>query len=311
MKQNQTYFIEKHRIFPWYLPTAIFEQCTFWSRCCGIYDSYSWDTYLPKIFWILPGMFPTRFVGNNLWEIPPKTGYGNMFQNISIKLFVDMSNKYDCYSSYSWKKYEVTSGVCPGDLFLRKSVWQISHWKLLWWYLPRKNYHEDILPKGNLFGGKSPKTPHLFWRYFVRGTLPNNLWRATVYQTNFEWRYLPNKFQRKPLPKIIWKSLPTKKKQREISTKKISREISPPKKSNNLSTNNYVKKFYQGNSEETFPAKLKIWNKNLSKHLSQETFPYQANWRNVATKRASEEKSLPKRMKKHLHQKIWEKKHNK
>jgi len=29
MKQNQTYFIEKHRIFPWHLPTVIFEQCTF------------------------------------------------------------------------------------------------------------------------------------------------------------------------------------------------------------------------------------------------------------------------------------------
>ena len=94
MKQNQTYFIEKHRIFPWYLPTVIFEQRMFWSRCCGIYDSYSSVTYLPKMFWILPGMFLARFVGNNLWEIPPKTGYGNMFQDIFTELFVDISYKF-------------------------------------------------------------------------------------------------------------------------------------------------------------------------------------------------------------------------
>ena len=28
--------------------------------------------------------------------------------------------------SYSLRNYEVTRGICPGDLFLRKSIWQIS-----------------------------------------------------------------------------------------------------------------------------------------------------------------------------------------
>jgi len=36
-------------------------------------------------------MFKTRFVLNNLWEIPPKKGYRNMFQNTSKELFVDIS----------------------------------------------------------------------------------------------------------------------------------------------------------------------------------------------------------------------------
>ena len=40
--------------------------------------------------WIFPRMFPTRFVGNNLWEIPPKKGYGHMFQNVFKELFVDL-----------------------------------------------------------------------------------------------------------------------------------------------------------------------------------------------------------------------------
>ena len=223
-----------------------------------------------------------------------------------------MSNEYDCYSSYSWRNYEVTSGVCPGDLFLRKSVWQISHWKLLWWYLPRKKFSRRYPAQRQFFWGEIPQDTAfilkiLCERYATKQSVKGNC--------------LPNKLRMEISSKQIPKETSTKeylekpayqKNQREISTKKIWREISPPKKSNNLSTNNYVKKFYQGNSEETFPAKLKNWNKNLSKHLSQETFPYQANWRNVSTKRASsEEKSLPKRMKKHLHQKIWENKHNK
>ena len=71
-------------------------------------------------------MLPTRFVGNYLWEIPPKKGYGNMFQNIFKELFVDISNTVNVIVSYSLRNYEVTRGICPGDLFPRKSILQIS-----------------------------------------------------------------------------------------------------------------------------------------------------------------------------------------
>ena len=111
-------------------------------------------------------------------------------------------------------------------------------------------------------------------RQFIWGEIPQDtafilkiLCERYATKQSVKGNCLPNKLRMEISSKQIPKETSTKdylekpayqKKQREISTKKISREISPPKKSNNLSTNNYVKKFYQGNSEETFPAKLKI-----------------------------------------------------
>ena len=149
--------------------------------------------------------------------------------------------------------------------------------------------------KQKYFGG-IPQDTAFILKILCEGTLPNNLWRATVYQTNFEWKYLPNKFQRKPLPKSIWKNMPTKENlKRNLYEQKIWRENSPQKIVNNFSTKNYLEKFYQGNSEETFPAK-KIEEQSLPKHLFQETFPYHTNWRNISTKN---------HLKKNLYQKEW------
>ena len=92
MKQNQKYFYLRNIGYFRDICHKLYLNKMFCSRCCGICDSYSWVTYLPKIFWAFPWMLPTRFVGYNLWEIPPKKGYGNMFQNIFKELFVDISN---------------------------------------------------------------------------------------------------------------------------------------------------------------------------------------------------------------------------
>ena len=63
---------------------------------------------------------------------------------------------------YSLRNYEVTSGVCPEVLFLRKSVCQICIGKPVGWYLPRKkNLTKISCPKAIFFGGISSKTPHL------------------------------------------------------------------------------------------------------------------------------------------------------
>ena len=83
-------FIQNIKIFPGYLPQYFFEQCMLCSKCCGIFDSYVWSAYFPKAFGIFQWVFPTIFVGNNVWEIPPKKGYGNLFQNIFKELFVDI-----------------------------------------------------------------------------------------------------------------------------------------------------------------------------------------------------------------------------
>ena len=85
MKHKQKYVYSKYQDISEIFATSIFEQCIFCSRY-----SYFWVTYLHKSFLIFPGVFPTRFVGNNLWEIPPKKAYGNLFQNIFKELFVDI-----------------------------------------------------------------------------------------------------------------------------------------------------------------------------------------------------------------------------
>ena len=105
---------------------------------------------------------------------------------------------------------------------------------------------------------------------------------------------LPNKLRMEISSKQIPKETSTKdylekpayqkNPKRNLYEKNLKRKLSPPKKSNNLSTNNYVKKFYQGNSEETFPAKLRFEKKSIKTSVSRDI-------------------SLPSKLKKRLYEK--------
>lgn len=105
----------------------------------------------------------------------------------------------------------------------------------------------------------------------------------------------------------MWRNMPTKTSlKRNRYEKNIWTEISSPKTFQEISLSKDIsKKIYQGSSAETFSAqKLK---RHLDQNVSQETFPYQKTWRKISTKKTSEEKFIPSKMKKHLHQKIWKK----
>ena len=127
MKHNM--FIQNIKIFPGYLPQYLFEQCMLCSKCCGIFDSYVWSAYFPKAFGIFQWVFPTIFVGNNVWEIPPKKGYGNLFQNMFKELFVVifyLFPRHIIQHSTVWLSLLKLFPKSVLDLFLKKSVWQIS-----------------------------------------------------------------------------------------------------------------------------------------------------------------------------------------
>ena len=105
----------------------------------------------------------------------------------------------------------------------------------------------------------------------------------------------------------MWRNMPTKTSlKRNRYEKNIWTEISSPKTFQEISLSKDIsKKIYQWSSAETFSAqKLK---RHLDQNVSQETFPYQKTWRKISTKKTSEEKFIPSKMKKHLHQKIWKK----
>ena len=109
----------------------------------------------------------------------------------------------------------------------------------------------------------------------------------------------------------MWRNMPTKTSlKRNRYEKNIWTEISSPKTFQEISlSKNISTTIYQGSSAETFSAqKLK---RHLDQNVSQETFPYQKTWRKISTKKTSEEKFIPSKMKKHLHQKIWKKNHSK
>ena len=96
--------------------------------------------------------------------------------------------------------------------------------------------------------------------------------------------------------------MPTKKSLKRNLSEKIFEEktLPPTNLSNNFSTKNNLEKLYQGNSEETSPAKKISDQKSLPKNLSRELK------KNLYEKNIWRKKNLPKRNKKHLHQKIWE-----
>ena len=109
----------------------------------------------------------------------------------------------------------------------------------------------------------------------------------------------------------MWRNMPTKTSlKRNRYEKNIWTEISSPKTFQEISlSKNISTTIYQGSSAETFSAqKLK---RHLDQNVSQETFPYQKTWRKISTKKTSEEKFIPSKMKKHLPQKIWKKNHSK
>ena len=204
--------------------------------------------------------------------------------------------------SYSLRNYEVTPGVCPRPipqeiclanlsiLSLQNPWGGICHEKTI-----SSNLAKISRPKTKIFWGISPKTPLLFWRYFVKVRYQTiceeqlstkQTSNGNVFQTNSKG----NLYQR-----VFEKNMPTKKKDKSLRTN-LKRKLFPRNCSKHFSTQNYLEKFYQGNSEETFPAKIKFEEQSLPKHLSQETFPYQTNWRNISTK---------KHLKRNLYQKEW------
>ena len=116
----------------------------------------------------------------------------------------------------------------------------------------------------------------------VKGnSLPNKLWIEKIFQTNFKG----NLYQR-----VFEKICPPKKPEREISPIKIfeKKTLPPTNLSNNFSTKNNPEKLYQGNSEETSPAKEISDQKSLPK-ISQE------NWRKISTKKNLKKKIYQKK----------------
>ena len=187
--------------------------------------------------------------------------------------------------------------------------------------------HEKTLtkmscPKAICFGGEIPQDTAfilkiLCERYAIKQSVKGNC--------------LPNKVRMEISSKQIPKETSTKeylekpaykKKPKEKSLRKKSEgKTLPQKKSNNLSTSNYVKKFYQGNSEETFPAKLKFEIKISQNICLKRHFPtkqieetslrkehlkrnlYQKEWRNISKK--SEKRNITSNMARIGTDKIW------
>ena len=162
--------------------------------------------------------------------------------------------------SYSSRNYEVTPGVCPRPIPQDICLANLSLKTPGLVSATKNNISSNLTkisrPKANIFWGISPKTPHLFWRYFVK----------VRYQQSVKGNCLPNKLRMEIYSKQIPKETSTKEylekhayqnktKEKSRRTKNLKRKLSPKNCSNNFSTKNYLEKFYQGNSEETFPAK--------------------------------------------------------
>ena len=165
--------------------------------------------------------------------------------------------------------------VCPGNLFLRKSAWQISL-KNPCGDICHENFfhqsHEDIPPKGKNILGDIPQDTAFILKILC-GTYTT--------KQSVKGNCLPSKFRMEISSKQIPKETSTKEYlEKHAYQKNLKRNFykkNLKNKPKTFSTKNYFEKFHQGNSEETFPAKLKFEEHSLPKHLSQETFPYQTN----------------------------------
>ena len=118
-------------------------------------------------------------------------------------------------------------------------------------------------------------------------------------QTNFEYKSLPNKFQKKPLPKNAWRNMRTQNNVKRNLCKKNSEE-SLPKKSNTFSII-----FFR---QKTLPRKLwrdilcsKIWREISTKKSFKRQFPAKKSEEKPLWKIVLKRNIFPK-MKKHLQQ---------
>ena len=122
-------------------------------------------------------MFPTRFVGNNLWEIPLR------------KATEICSRKYlkNCLwifpiqniVSYSLINYQVTPGVCPRPIPQEICLANLSLKTTGVVSATKKKYfqqsHKDIPPKGKNILGDIPQDTAFILKILCEGTLPKNL----------------------------------------------------------------------------------------------------------------------------------------
>ena len=140
----------------------------FCSRCCGIYDSYSWVTYLPKnSFGFFLGcsqqdlleIICGRSLLRKATEICSRISLKNCLWIFPINVIV----------SYSLRNYEVTPGVCPRpipqeiclanlSILSLKTPGVVSATKRLFPAISRRYPAQRQI----FLGGISPKTPHLF-----------------------------------------------------------------------------------------------------------------------------------------------------
>ena len=186
----------------------------------------------------------------------------------------------------------------------------------------RKNIYQNSFWKTNLHPGN-------FYPKKIEGTSPKNLCTETftekkghspsIAKKNLHLKIQEKMFEKKPeqetvyqknseesLPKNIW---------REISTKEISEETSPPRKYS-------IWREFSTKKKRTSDKKIKYYlpkkfcrkilafffKRNLYETTSEEIFVRQSPWREISTKKMSEETFLPKSLKRHLQQRIWEEK---
>ena len=215
--------------------------------------------------------------------------------------------------SYSSRNYEVTPGVCPRPIPQDICLANLSLKTRVVVFATKNNISSNLTkisrPKAKIFWGISPKTPHLFWRYFVKvryqticeGQLSTKqASNGNIFQTNSKRNLYQRVFGKTCLPK--------KTKEKSRRTKNLKRKLSPK---------NLLKQFlYQKLSGKILPRKLwrdipcqiNIWRTISTKtSVSRDISLPKELKKNLYAKKTSEEKSLPKRMKKHLHQKIREK----
>ena len=179
---------------------------------------------------------------------------------------------------------------------LPRNIWRqnLLYQKIFKRNLYQKIFEDKFLPK---YVGRN-----FFWQTRCEGKLSTKqtLNRNPV-QTNSERNLYQREFD---IYIYIFIYLPIKHFLKENLYEQIFEEKSLPRKnlSKNVSTNTYLKRFYQGSFEETFPAKN--WRETPTKKSLKRHFLSKKIGKYMSTKKTSEEKSLPNKLKKHLHQNI-------
>ena len=168
-----------------------------------------------------------------------------------------------------------------------------------WRPIPQEIYLANLSLKTPVVLSANKKNPAISRRYpaqgkNILGDVPQDtafilkiLCERYATKQSVKSNCLPNKFRMEISSEQIPKETSTKEYlekhayqknlKRNLDEKHLKRKLSPKNCSNNFSTQNYLEKFYRGNSEETFPAKIKFEEQSLPKHLSQGTFLYKTN----------------------------------